>query len=225
MKNTPAWSYSGLTAFEDCPRRFWLTKVAKLVEEPPTQATDWGIEVHKHLELRATEGAPLPEYLAEWEHLFARLDQAPHKVFAERKIALTRNLEPTGFFDSDCWYRGVVDLAVAGKQAMLLDWKTGKVKDNHDQLKLFSLAWMAEHPTTERCRTAYVWLKFGKVTSLDVHRDQIPVLWQEFIPRVRRLEAAYDADKWPARVSGLCNGWCPATEQHCPHWRPKRSNR
>jgi hypothetical protein len=49
------WSYSSLSSFLQCPRRFYLTRVVKEVKEPPTQATLWGQEVHSALELRIKE--------------------------------------------------------------------------------------------------------------------------------------------------------------------------
>ena len=64
-------------------------------------------------------------------------------------------------------------------------------------------------------------LKEGKITRTDYLREDAPFIWREFISRSRRLENAYETDKWPKRPSGLCNGWCPA-KGHCEHWRPKR---
>ena len=34
-------------------------------------------------------------------------------------------------------------------------------------------------------------------------------IWQGFVPRVAKLESAYERDKWPAKTSGLCKAWCP----------------
>ena len=66
------WSYSSLQAFETCPRRFYLTRIAKLASEAQTQATLWGNEVHKALELavagtvlRITRGSPKNALYAE----------------------------------------------------------------------------------------------------------------------------------------------------------------
>ena len=63
MELKKAWSYSALTAFETCPRRFELTRVTRQVKEPQTEATIWGNEVHKALELFAKDGKPLPKNL------------------------------------------------------------------------------------------------------------------------------------------------------------------
>ena len=67
------WSYSALTAYETCPRRYWHTRVAKDVIEPETQALTWGNAVHKALELRAKENKPLPTGMEHWEPLIAKI--------------------------------------------------------------------------------------------------------------------------------------------------------
>lgn len=59
MELKKAWSYSALTAFETCPRRFQLTRVTKQVRESQTKATVWGNKVHKALEDFARSGKPL----------------------------------------------------------------------------------------------------------------------------------------------------------------------
>lgn len=214
----PPWSYSSLTNFETCPFQFYRLRVKKDIVQQETEATVWGTQCHSALEHRVQNKTPLPEWARQWEPLAARFDRFD-SVFVERKYGLTKSFQPTGFFDKDCWYRGVIDLGVSGRIALLLDWKTGKQKDDHDQLKLFSVTHMAAEPETQACRTGYIWLKNNKITRQDFTREDIPIIWQEFLPRIRRLELAYDADKWPHKPSGLCRGWCPVKD--CPHYRSK----
>lgn len=221
MKEMPPWSYSSLSAFETCPRQYWLTRVAKKIVERETEAQRWGTAVHKALELRVKDGTPLPEGMKQWEGIAARFAKYGDRVTTEQRVALTRNLEPTEFFAKDCWYRGVVDVTINGRVAVVWDYKTGKVKNDHDQLELFAATHMSTHPETEKCRTGYIWLVHDKVTPKDFVRDDVPEIWKKFIPRVQRLAHAYNTDRWTPKPSGLCNGWCPA-EGHCEFWKPKR---
>lgn len=215
-----AWSFSSLSAFETCPYQYYRTRVAKDVVEPDTEATIWGKKVHLALEERVRDKTPLPDWATIWEPIAARFDRFGDKVFCERKIALNKNFQPTEFFAEDCWYRGVIDLGVTLKTALLFDYKTGKMKDSHDQLDLFAASFMASEPSVESCRTGYIWLKDKKITSREIPRTETPVIWQRFVPRVARLEAAFDKDRWPCKPSGLCNGWCPVT--NCEFWRKKK---
>lgn len=220
-ENMKAWSYSSLTKFENCPRAFYLTKVAKVVTEPPTEATDWGKKVHEALEFRVRDKTPLPDWAAQWEPMVSRFDKFGDTVFCELELGLTRNMQQTGFNDADCWYRGIIDVGVHGRTAYLGDYKTGKIKTDNDQLNLFAATYMTIHPSVEKAHTQYLWLKFDKTTGKVITRNELSGIWSEFMHRVNRLEHAYNADKWPAKPSGLCNGWCPA-KGHCEFWKPKK---
>lgn len=218
-----AWSFSSLTNFEGCPRRYYYTKEIKEVVEPPTEATEWGIKVHEALEHRIRDKTELPEFAAKWEKYAKPFDKFGESVWAEQQVALTRNFKPTGFFDDDCWYRGVLDVVAKAKgKAIVADWKTGKVKNDHDQLKLFAATAMTIDKAIEEARTMYVWLAHDKVTRKDFKQDDVPAIWSEFTGRVRRLEAAREKDKWLPNPSGLCNGWCPVGRDRCEFWKPKR---
>ena len=74
-------------------------------------------------------------------------------------------------------------------------------------------------PEVEEVTTGFIWLKDKKVDKEVFKREQLHEIWQGFLPRVIKLESAYDRDSWPARPSGLCKGWCHVRE--CPHWKEK----
>lgn len=218
MAGVTPWSYSSLTAFENCPKRFYLTRIAKLVKEPQTAATLWGNEVHKALE-HAVQGKPLEERFNSYAPLVAKLRAAPGQKHTERKFGLTSSYRSTEFFAKDVWFRGVIDLTiVTDKTATVLDHKTGKVKSDGDQLKLFAAAAFAQYPHVETVKTGYLWLAHDKATRRDFTREEVPVIWQEFIPRVQRMEHAEKTDQWLPKPSGLC-GWCPVGREHCDFWK------
>ena len=219
-----AWSYSSLTSFETCPRRFYFTKVSKEVVEPPTEATTWGTAVHEAMEFRVKDGTPLPQTMVKYEPIAAKIVATKGEKFCEMEIGLTADFKECGFYDSNCWYRGIIDLGIDyGSTVVLWDYKTGKVKTDHDQLKLFSVSYMITRPQVEVSRSGYIWLAHDKITRKDIHKDEIGVVWSEFIQRVDRLESAYSADRWPPKPSGLCRGWCPVGKDRCEFWYPKKS--
>lgn len=210
----PPWSYSSLTAFETCPRQYKLLKIDKVVPFKETEAIKHGNEVHKALELRLKDKVPLPEKYMQYESIAAKLDKPG--VFVEQELALTRNLAPCGWWDKSCWTRGKIDVGVKNGDAVLLgDYKTGKVKPESSQLELFAAMKMSEDKTITRAKTMFIWLAHGKTTVQDVHRDDVPTIWSNFMARVNRLDNAYQQDKWPAKPSGLCAKWCPVGKKHC----------
>lgn len=108
---------------------------------------------------------------------------------------------------------------------MLVTHNTGKVRTDGDQLKLFAAATFAQHPHIEKVHTQYLWLAHDKTTGETFHRDDLPSIWQEFVPRINRMTAAQDSDRWMPSPSGLCNGWCPVGPDRCEFWKPKREAR
>jgi len=210
------WSYSALTAFETCPRRFYLTRVAKKVQEPQTQATIWGNQVHKALELYAKGEKPLPAELKSFQKYVDKLWSYEGKRVVEKKVALDRNLRPTKWFAKDVWVRGVIDIGVVGSEkAYLLDWKTGKRKPDSDQLKLFAALAFASFPWVDKVTTGFIWLKPKEFDKEVFTREQLTEIWGEFHPRLSRLAHAYAEDKWTPRPSGLCREWCPVGKSLC----------
>lgn len=210
------WSYSSLTAFETCPRRFKLTRITKEVVEAQTEATLHGNEVHKAIENHLNGEQYLPEKYKEYLPLVDRVKAAPGKRLVEFKFALTQSFKPTTFFAKDAWCRGVIDVGVLGeKTGVILDWKTGKPKDDHDQLKLFAGVTLASYPYLESVKTGYVWLAHKKMETKEFSKDDVAGIWQEFNPRVLRLTKAAEKDNFPPKPSGLCTKWCPVTNDKC----------
>lgn len=210
------WSYSALTAYETCPRRYWHTRVAKDVVEPETQALTWGNAVHKALELRAKENKPLPTGMEHWEPLIAKIIGAGGEVFTEKQIALDKTFTPCDWFAPDVWVRGVVDVGIVkGPLLVALDYKTGKPKHDSDQLQLFAALLMAVYPECDVVKTGFLWLKTNGIDQAKFERGDLPDIWNRFLPRVKALEEAHCADRWPVRPSGLCRNWCPCVQ--CEH--------
>lgn len=212
MANMPAWSYSSLTQFETCPRRYYLTKVEKSVREPQTEATTHGNEVHQAFETTVIKQQPLPEKYAEWQPIATKLLAVKGKREPELKLAIDKSFRPVKWFDKSAWCRGIVDLNIEnGTKAIALDYKTGKRKPESTQLQLFAVLLMHTKQYLEQVTTGFVWLKEKKIDKAKFDRDQIGMIWQEFMPRVQRMEVAYDKDKWIPQPSGLCRAWCPCT--------------
>lgn len=218
MSKRVAWSYSGLAAYETCPLRYYLTKVSKQVVEPQSKAMIEGNRVHKSLENAVNGKFPLPTDLSHVQPVVDMLRLAKGVKHTEMKFGLTADYKPTTFFAKDVWFRGVIDLAiVTEKAAALVDWKTGKVKADEDQLKLFAMAGFSLWPHVEHVHTKYVWLGHKETTSNKFDREDVIAIKEEFEPRVARMDESMATNEWPARPSGLCREWCPVGKKLCAH--------
>jgi CRISPR/Cas system-associated exonuclease Cas4 (RecB family) len=220
--NIPAkvlpWSPTSLSDFETCPRRFYITRVSKQVREPQTAQLAEGNKQHKALEnaLKGTEG--LPHAYKHYQPIIDRLRAAPGIKQAERDFALTSSFKPTGYWDKDAWVRGKVDVTIVlPTSAVVIDYKTGKVKESEDQAKLYAGVAFAENPACQEVRTAYIWLAHDKVSPRTFTREDLPGIWQEFTGRVKRMEHAASSNDFPPRPSGLCREWCPVGRSLCEH--------
>jgi hypothetical protein len=214
--SVPAWSFSSLTSFETCPRQVYHLRVAKDVVEVPHAATTWGKTVHEHLEKRARDGTPLPSILANMEPIVAKIVNTPGIKLVEQQLAINEQLKPTGWWDKDVWCRGVVDVGVlTGKRALLLDWKTGKRKVDSSQLQLFAALAFSTYPSLEEITTGFVWLKDSRVDSTNYRKEDVPTIWQTFLPRVQRRAVAYETGRFPPKPSGLCRKHCPVPKSKC----------
>ncbi len=209
------WSFSYLNAYETCPRRFYLTKVAKSVVEPQGEALIHGNEVHKAME-NAVKGTPLPEKYKDYIPIVEAVKASPGIKHTELQFGLTKSFAPTGFFAKDVWVRGVLDfVSVNGKSVTILDWKTGKPRPDSDQLKLFAAAARHLYPDATKIKTGYVWLGHGKMDTETFRPEDVPGIWQEFIPRVNRIEESFKSNKFLPNPSGLCKAWCPVPRSLC----------
>lgn len=213
MSKMPSWTYSQLDSFESCAKKYFHTKVLRDVVEPGTEATIWGTKVHTAFENAMIRSEPLPEGMTQWQSIADKFARLPGEKLVEYKFSIDRNFQPTQW--SGSWSRGIADLVVRYKKRVLIaDWKTGKKKPT-EQLDLYAGYVMAEWPDTEVIQTAFVWLKEKKMTKVTMPATEVPVIWQKFMPRIRRLERAFEQDSWPARPSGLCRAYCPVLS--CQH--------
>jgi len=220
-----AWSYTALQDYETCPHAYAAKRVYKTVKDEMSPEGLWGNEVHKKLEQRLVHKTPLPADMPfeKWATVIERSIEPGDELKCEMQLALNREFKPTGWFAKDAWCRGIVDVMLIkenGATAYVYDWKTGKVKTDQTQLKLFVGILSRAYPDIERFITKFVWLKHNKVTPSQVEGDRflkewVPDIWREIYPRVKRMEEAYNAEVFPMKPNGLCGKYCPVIT--CPH--------
>lgn len=221
-----AWSFSSLNLYTTCPRQYYLTKVASVIPYTETEATKWGSAVHLALEEYVRDGKELSDDFVAYKKVADKILALPGERFVEKEFALTSNLEPCDFKDEAAWCRGIIDVGVIGnKKAFVGDYKTGKIRPESDQLKLFAAFIFTHYPDIEEVKTAYIWLAHGKSTVEKYKRDQLPDIWEHFMTKAEKLKRSYEKDRWVPKPSGLCNGYCGAGSSHCEFWSPKRAYR
>jgi len=218
MSKPFAWSYSALGAFETCPHRYMTTRITKEVKEPQTEATLWGNRVHKAFEENVKMNRPFPNGMEDYAKVADTLKAygKGKKIDAEQKLAINRNMNKTEYFASDVWLRSIIDVTIeADGHVFVGDYKTGKKNPDSGQLRLTAAIIFATRPWIENVTNSFLWLKDGTTTTEKFVRQDASEIWQEFMPRVKRMEESIRLGEFPKRPSGLCRNWCPV--HTCEH--------
>lgn len=211
-----AWSYSRLKNFETCPKRHWHCDIVKDVKEEESDQLLYGNMLHSAMAKRISEGVPLPKGYDEYEDWAVKVLTGEGKVLVEQKLALNKDFGATSFFANDAWFRGVGDvIKIIGPVALVLDWKTGKIVEDSQQLALMAACVFAHHPEVMKVRSEFIWLKDDATTRADFTREGMSAVWASLWPRLQALEQAHSTTSYPAKPGGLCKRYCPVSQ--CPH--------
>jgi len=121
------------------------------------------------------------------------------------------------------WVRSKADvLAKKGDRLSIIDWKTGKYKEDFLQLEMFAV-FAALTPGFEDVQEFDPKFIFTKeIAPKNILRLPKPILRSELkavltkiLAIVRRMEAAWESGNFPAKKNGLCQKWC--SHRGCPH--------
>ncbi len=212
------WSYSSISLFQQCPRKYYRLRVAKDIVEPVQEHLLYGSAVHKAAEEYIRDNTPIPEkYAFIQEHLDPLKALAGEKL-CEHEMGLTKDMKPCGFRDKDVWFRGIADLLVInGDKARIVDYKTSKSSRYADkkQLELLSLLTFKHFPQIKTIKAGLLFLVIKDLVPAEFTADQQTDAWGKWIPETNQLESAMITDVWNPRPNFTCRGWCPVTD--CEH--------
>lgn len=201
-------SHTFVDTFARCPKQAFHRYVAKDQPFVESEEMRWGNLVHSAMEHRCgKEAKPLPETMQAYEKYALPIVGLPD-LRVEYKIGIERNGVHTGFFNSAVWFRGKVDiLSKQGNTAFIVDWKTGKKREDPSELEEHALMVKCIWPEIETIKGCYVWLKtdeMGTIHDLS-HFSMTFERVQRYMTQAEKLLA--DDIEWPARENPLC-GWC-----------------
>jgi CRISPR/Cas system-associated exonuclease Cas4 (RecB family) len=211
-----AWSYSRLTSFETCPKKFWHTSVQKDFKEPESDDMRHGKKVHKALERRIGFNEKLPNELSYLEPIAAKFSKSHGTKLVEQQLAITPDFEPCEWYGPNVWARCIIDLAiVAPPHAVIVDWKTGKQSDDFTQQQVAAAMFFLFNPDVETIDLMYYWIKDRKPSIRSLARSDAKIVWAAAVKRVLRYTMAHQQANFPPKPSGLCKRHCPVMS--CPY--------
>jgi len=214
------WSYSSLSLFQQCPKKYYHLRVAKDHKEPETDALMYGKQLHEAAEFYIGKDTPLPPQFAFIKgslDLLKTLGEGG-EFLCEYRMGLTRNLKPCDFFDKDVWWRGVADLVIIkGDKAYMVDYKTGKSSRYADtkQLEILSLALFKHKPNIKLVKGGLLFLVASDFVKVDYEGSQQSEPWVKWLNETKQLEAAYENDVWNPKPNFSCKQYCAVV--NCLH--------
>ena len=215
----PAWSFSSLKTFDQCPKKFYHLKVAKdFQEDQNAEHLIYGTRFHEAAEFYIRDDKPLPPEFSYAKASLDRLKAMPGEKLCEYEMGLTENLAPCGFKDPNVWWRGIADLIILrDDMAFVLDYKTGKSAKYADkgQLELMALAVFKHFPQVKRVKAGLLFVIANAFPKAEYTAEQEPILWGKWLADHAKMRKAYETGVWNPRTSGLCKKHCVVLS--CPH--------
>lgn len=213
-------SFSRMSTFEQCETKYEHLYILKDVRDAGSFHTEYGTRIHEALEHYGRDGRPLSQEAVRYQPVVDLLLNKPGVRYFEHQMAIDVDHQPVDWNSPFAWFRGIADVLILNdSKAVIVDWKTGKVKDNPTQMILFALLVMDHFPEIEEVSTAFVWLAHNEVTSSTYCRKRKDQMWASVSPRIDALQKTLDLGVFGKTKSGLC-GWCPV--ESCEHWRKRR---
>jgi hypothetical protein len=219
-----AWSYSSITLFEQCPKKYYHLRVAKDIKEPESEAMNYGKDLHLAAEEYIRDGKPLPEKYIYIKELLDKLNLIKGEKLCENKLAvkLTTDgrLTPCDFFDKQVWYRGIADLIILDREnqeARIIDYKTGKSAKYADtkQLKLLAACVFTHYPEIKIIKAGLLFVVSKEFIKEEYSTHHRLAYFEQFKPLVNQLDACIENGVWNPKRNFTCPKHCPVLE--CMH--------
>jgi RecB family exonuclease len=215
----PAWSFSSIKTFDQCPKKFYHLKVVKdFQEDQNAEHLTYGTQFHEAAEFYIRDDTPLPPQFSYAQKSLDKLKAMPGEKLCEYEMGLTANLAPCGFKDPDVWWRGIADLIILRDDvAFVLDYKTGKSAKYADkgQLELMALAVFKHFPQVKRVKAGLLFVVANAFPKAEYTIQEEPILWNKWLADYGKMKKAYETGVWNPRTSGLCKKHCVVLS--CPH--------
>lgn len=217
------WSYSFLSTYDRCARQGQAKYITKELPYVESKEAAYGNLVHKVCEdaLRLQQFPPVPyDNMHKFFHDMYTTVHAvnpPAQLEPEQKLGVTRDWKPTDFFGSNVWGRGKLDAPIIlnAENALIFDWKTGKVWEDPLELAIQAVLLKAKYPQLTKIKGCYIWLKedkYGEVYDLHNMIDRTKDWVEETMEKVGQ-------GLFYAQPNALC-GWCDLST--CKHHKVRK---
>lgn len=227
------WSYTSLQEFLTCPAQWAAKRYYKTLVEKESEAMRVGNMIHATAEhyLKSKIGQTFKQsqihsaYLPMVQRYCDALLASGAELHVEKEMCFDKAFKPCGWKDWDTVYvrsKGDV-LAKKGNKISILDWKSGKYKEDFLQLEMFAVfaALTPEFKDVQEFDPKFIFIKEAAPKNIlrlpqPIQRSELKGILGKIIAIVRRMEAAWESETFPCRKNGLCRNYCANTDcTHC----------
>lgn len=221
MSKPFAWSFSATSMYDTCPKKFYHIRVIKDFKDEDSAESEEGKIIHKVMHRRVIDGVALPLQQRHFESMAAPFAAMKCEKAGEIKLCLNRKFEPVDYFAKDAYCRSIIDLLLLPRSThgIIIDWKTGKPKDDFEQIELSGVMLFQLMPELQSLKLVFGWLRHRSFTDKSITRADAAAIWKRSLDKANAIEEATLTSNFPAKKSGLCRGYCPVTT--CPNWQAK----
>lgn len=202
----PAATFTWLNTYRNiCPHQAYRRYILKDVKYVSTPAMEAGNAVHTAMENRVGKGKVLPDEYRQYEPFASCFNDLPVKV--EWKLGVTTEGKPCDWYDTKIFIRTKLDLSlVNGETGYLLDWKTGKVREDPFELEVQAVALHASNPHLKKIVGQFAWLKENRLGQMH-DLSQTNRTWTTICETVTAAQKDLDRGVFEKRQGPLCR-WC-----------------
>jgi hypothetical protein len=203
------YSYSSLNCYENCPKQFFHRYIARDALPYQGVEAEAGTKVHEAIETALKTRQPLPKHMEVYETTISSVRGKINNARIEQTIYLDKSFQyaltkPSAGFVVKL---DVLLLSDDGTRAVVMDWKTGKPREDTLQHDCYALGVMRAFPDVLHVTGFNVYLKIGKIgRQLEYARENIQVQQDEIARRIAVIEAD---QRYAPKPSPLCH-WCSA---------------
>jgi len=212
------WSYSSISLFQQCPRKYHRLRIVKDIVEPPQEHLLYGTAVHRAAEEFIRDDKDLPPKFEMFKPQLTLMKVLKGDKYCEYEMGIRKDFTPCAFDDPDVWLRGIVDLLVVGSDsARIIDYKTSKSSKYADtkQLELLSLLVFKHFPNVKKIKAALLFLVSQDLVKAKYTEEQQSAAWIRWLDIVKSLEAAMKVDVWNPKPNFTCRKFCAVKD--CEH--------
>jgi hypothetical protein len=175
-----ALSWSRIAVFRECPYKFMEMFIAKSYpDDSNNPAFVKGKEIHSQVDkyIRTQDAKHLGTIAMASKSLVDTLIYKDGMLYPEMQVAVNDKWQRVGWFSGSIMYRSIYDalwLSDNETKAILIDWKTGKVRpydDKRGQLHLSAAILFESYPELEVLKCSYNFLEHGKITETLFKRE------------------------------------------------------